>query len=133
MKTVLSKLAHATPETAPEVPGRRAFFKYRDLLVHDATDGQMRAQIMSATRGMSEPTGWHYHTCESQFIYCLVGWVDLEFEDGSCRRLKAGESMHIPGGLKHNEIATSEEFELLEVTTPGAMGTVPCDKPAHLS
>ena len=85
MKTVLSKLAHATPETAPEVPGRRAFFKYRDLLVHDATDGQMRAQ------------------------------------------------MPMPGGLKHNEIATSEVFEWLEVTTPGAMGTVPCDKPAHLS
>jgi quercetin dioxygenase-like cupin family protein len=115
------------------VPGRRAFFKYRDLLVNDATDGQMRAQIMSATRGMSEPTGWHYHTCDSQFIYCLVGWVDLEFEDGSTRRLKAGESMHIPGGLRHNELATSDEFELLEVTTPGAMGTVPCDKPAHLS
>jgi quercetin dioxygenase-like cupin family protein len=133
MKTVLSKLAHATPETAPEVPGRRAFFKYRDLLVNDATNGQMRAQVMSATRGMSEPTGWHYHTCDSQFIYCLVGWVDLEFEDGSTRRLKAGESMHIPGGLKHNEIATSDEFELLEVTTPAAMGTVPCDKPAHLS
>jgi quercetin dioxygenase-like cupin family protein len=133
MKTVLSKLAHATPETAPEVPGRRAFFKYRDLLVNDATDGQMRAQIMSATRGMSEPTGWHYHTCDSQFIYCLVGWVDLEFEDGSTRRLKAGESMHIPGGLRHNELATSDEFELLEVTTPGAMGTVPCDKPVHLS
>lgn len=133
MKTIQSRLAHATPQTAPEVPGRRAFFKYRDLLVNEATGGQMRAQIMSATRGMSEPTGWHYHTCESQFIYCLVGWVDLEFEDGVKRRLNAGESMHIPGGMKHNEIATSEEFELLEVTTPGAMGTVPCDKPSHLS
>jgi hypothetical protein len=31
--------------------------------------------------------------------------------------------------MKHNEIATSTEFELLEVTLPGEMGTVPCDKP----
>jgi hypothetical protein len=34
--------------------------------------------------------------------------------------------------MKHNEIATSEEFELLEVTLPGEMGTVPCEKPAQL-
>jgi hypothetical protein len=40
--------------------------------------------------------------------------------------------MLIPGGMKHNEIATSPEFELLEVTLPGEMGTVPCDKPAGL-
>ncbi len=123
------KLAHATPATAPQVPGRRAFFKYQDLLVNDATDGKMRAQVMSASRGMSEPTGWHYHTCESQFVYALEGWVDLEFEDGRQIRLSAGESLLIPGGLKHNETATSDDFRLLEVTVPAQMGTVPCDKP----
>ena len=129
---VTGKLAHATAQSAPEVPGRRAFFKYRDLLVGNATDGRMRAQIMSASRGMSEPTGWHYHVCEAQFVYGLKGWVDLEFEDGRKVRLQAGESLLIPGGMKHNETATSEEFELLEVTLPGDMGTVPCDRPAGL-
>lgn len=127
--TAPATLAHATPATAPEVPGRRAFFKYRDLMVAKATGGQMRAQVMSSSRGLSEPTGWHYHTCEAQFVYALRGWVDLEFEDGRQIRLQAGESLLIPGGMKHNETATSEEFELLEVTMPGEMGTVPCDKP----
>lgn len=122
-------LAHATPASAPEVPGRRAFFKYRDLMVANATGGQMRAQVMSSSRGLSQPTGWHYHTCEAQFVYALRGWVDLEFEDGRQIRLQAGESLLIPGGMKHNETATSEAFELLEVTIPGEMGTVPCDKP----
>ncbi len=130
--TVTGTLAHATAVTAPEVPGRREFFKYRDLLVGDATGGRLRAQVMSASRGMSQPTGWHYHVCEAQFVYGLKGWVDLEFEDGRKLRLQAGESLLIPGGMKHNEIATSEEFELLEVTLPGDMGTVPCDRPAHL-
>ena len=23
--------------------------------------------------GMTEPTGWHYHTCEMQFVYVLKG------------------------------------------------------------
>ena len=123
------RLAHATPETAPEVPGRREFFRYRDLLVMQATGGRMRAQVMSASQGMSRPTGWHYHVCEAQFVYGLKGWVDLEFEDGRKLRLNAGESLLIPGGMKHNETATSDEFELLEISIPGEMGTVPCEKP----
>ena len=130
-RSVKGKLAYATAATAPTVPGRRAFFKYRDLLVADATDGKMRAQIMSATAGMTRPTGWHYHVCDAQFVYALKGWVDLEFEDGRTLRVKAGESLLIPGGLRHNEIATSDDFELLEVCVPAEMGTVPCDKPEH--
>jgi quercetin dioxygenase-like cupin family protein len=122
-------MVHATTLNSPLVPGRRAFFTYRDLMVAAATGGKLRAQVMSSSQGLSQPTGWHYHVCEAQFIYALKGWVDLEFEDGRTIRLQAGESMLIPGGMKHNEIATSTEFELLEVTLPGEMGTVPCDKP----
>jgi len=122
-------MVHATTLNSPLVPGRRAFFTYRDLMVAAATGGKLRAQVMSSSQGLSQPTGWHYHVCEAQFIYALKGWVDLEFEDGRTIRLQAGESMLIPGGMKHNEIATSTEFELLEVTLPGEMGTVSCDKP----
>lgn len=124
-----AKLAYATPENAPLVPGRRAFFKYRDLGVTDATDGRMRAQLTIGT-GEMQQTGWHYHLCEAQFIYTLRGWVDLVFEDGRQIRVGEGESLLIPGGLKHNEIAISEDFELLEVSIPAKMGTVPCDAPA---
>lgn len=124
------QLAHATAQTAPLVPGRREFFKYQDLLVAQATDGRMKAQIMSASKGMSQPTGWHYHVCEAQFVYALKGWVDLEFEDGRKIRLNQGESLLIPGHLKHNETATSDELELLEVVLPADMGTVACDPPA---
>jgi hypothetical protein len=40
----LMKLRHATKETAPLVPGRRAFFTYRDLGVTDASNGQIRSR-----------------------------------------------------------------------------------------
>lgn len=124
------KLAHATPATAPLVAGRRAFFKYRDLGVAAASNGRMRAQLTSAADGMTKPTGWHYHVCEGQFVYALSGWVDLEFEDGQTLRLQAGESLYIPGGMRHNEIRTSDALEILEVSVPADMGTVPCDPPA---
>src|SRR5215468_10955593 len=65
------KLAHATLTSAPLVAGRRAFFKYRDLGVTEASNGRMRAQVTSGADGMTKPTGWHYHVCESQFVYAL--------------------------------------------------------------
>jgi len=112
------------------VEGRRTFLKYQDLGVTAASSGRMRAQVMSATAGMTKPTGWHYHVCDGQFIYVLKGWVDLQFEDGQKLRVQGGESLYIPGGLRHNETATSETLEILELSVPADMGTVPCEAPA---
>jgi len=131
--TSTGKLAHATVDNARYVEGRRAFFKYRDLGVTDATDGKMRAQVTSATQGLGKPTGWHYHVCEHQLVYMLKGWVDLEFEDGSKIRLMPGDSLMIPGGMRHNETGTADELELLEVSVPAAMKTVVCDPPAGMA
>ncbi|MBC8725729.1 cupin domain-containing protein [Paraburkholderia sp. 31.1] len=128
---LLEKLAYATTETAPLVAGRRTFFNYRDLGVSDATDGRMRAQVTVAT-GVMQQTGWHYHVCETQFIFTLRGWIDLQFEDGRVVRVGAGESLYIPPGLKHNETAISEDFEFLEISVPARMGTIPCDPPEGL-
>jgi mannose-6-phosphate isomerase-like protein (cupin superfamily) len=54
--------------------------------------------------------------------------VELEFEDRKVR-LEAGESVMIPGGMRHNEVRTSDVFELLEVSLPADMGTEACDPP----
>jgi quercetin dioxygenase-like cupin family protein len=127
-----TELAHATPDSAPLVQGRRDFLKYRDLGVTKASQGRMRAQVTVAT-GKMQKTGWHYHVCDSQLVYGLKGWVDLEFEDGRKIRVKAGESLFIPGGLKHNETAMSEDFEILEVSVPADMGTKVCDPPTGMA
>jgi hypothetical protein len=51
-------LAHATPETAKQVAGRRSFFTYLDLGVTDASNGAMRAQVTKATQGLgNRPAG----------------------------------------------------------------------------
>ena len=112
------------------VQGRRNFFKYVDLGVTEGSQGQMRVQKTSATNGLSEPTGWHYHKCEGQFVYMLEGWLELEFADGETIHLEEGDSVYIPGYLPHNEIRTSDEFDLLEFSVPAEMGTEVCDPPA---
>ena len=122
------KVAVATTENANYVAGRRAFFKYRDLGVTEGTNGFMRAQVTTAEQGMSKPTGWHVHKCQAQLVYMLSGWVDLEFADRKVR-IKAGDSIMIPGNTPHNETGTSDTFELLEVSVPADMGTEPCDPP----
>ena len=124
------KLAVSQAKEPHFVEGRRAFFKYRDLGVTEGTGGRMRAQITSASAGMSRPTGWHRHLCEMQFVYVLDGWLDLEFADRGTLRLEAGDSIMIPGGTPHNELRTSDTFDILEVSVPAQMGTEPCEAPA---
>ena len=121
-------VAVATAANPTLVPGRRAFFTYRDLGVTQASAGRIRAQVTEAKQGMSEPTGWHVHLCEGQFVYLLSGWIDLEFADRKLR-LQAGDSVFIPGNTPHNETGTSDTFELLEVSVPAEMGTRPCAPP----
>lgn len=126
-------VGYTTAKKPIMVAGRRDFFTYRDLGAKAASGGSMRAQLTKAKTGMTQPTGWHYHVCENQFVYVLNGWVELEFESGETLRCEAGDSVFIPGGLKHNELRTSDDFEILEVSTPGEIGTVSCDKPADFA
>lgn len=113
------------------VEGRRDFFKYADLGVTDASQGKMRVQRTSATNGLSEETGWHYHKCEGQFVYMLEGWLELQFADGETVRLEAGDSVYINGYAPHNETRTSDSFNLLEFSVPADMGTEACEPPAN--
>src|SRR5207248_2298542 len=71
------KVGHSSAKKPVMTPGRRDFFSYRDLCIKDASGGAMRGQVMKAKQGMTQPTGWHYHTCEGQFVYILGGWVEL--------------------------------------------------------
>jgi quercetin dioxygenase-like cupin family protein len=130
MPPVKGKVAIARANAPVYVPGRRDFFKYRELGVTEATDGFMRAQVTIGTQGLTQPTGWHYHICDAQFVYVLKGWVELQFENEGTVRLEEGDSVNIPGNLPHNEIRTSDEIEILEISVPAKLGTKPCDVPA---
>ena len=121
---VLSKEDQAT-----YVPGRREWMKYRELGVTAASGGRIRAQVTSSSQALSAPTGWHFHLCQGQFVYMLSGWVELAFGYDDVVRVEEGDSVYIPGGTPHNEVQTSDSFELLEISVPADMGTEDCDPP----
>jgi mannose-6-phosphate isomerase-like protein (cupin superfamily) len=126
------KVGYASEKKPVMVAGRRDFFAYRDLGIKDASAGQMRGQVMKAITGMTQPTGWHYHDCEMQFVYVLKGTLTIEFEDGTVGTFVAGDSFFVPGGVRHNEIYVSEDKEALEVSLPGKIETVNVERPAGL-
>ena len=127
--TLPSGVALAKQADATFVKGRRDWMKYRELGVTEASDGRIRVQVTSSSQALSEPTGWHVHHCEGQFVYILDGWLDLEFAGGNVVRLAAGDSLYIPGGTPHNEIKTADAFQLVEISVPADMGTEICDPP----
>jgi len=110
-------------------PGRRVEIKYRDLGLEEATKGEIRAEIMEIKKGSSNPTGWHYHQCDVQFLHMIKGWVKMEFPGQGPMILKEGESITIPGGVVHQELGSSDNMELVEITIPAKIGTVNVDTP----
>ena len=127
------EIAIATKADPVFVGGRRDFMTYRDLGVTAASNGRIRAQVTSSEDGLSEPTGWHVHLCDGQFVYMISGWVELEFAGSRKVTIAAGDSAYIPGGTPHNETRTSDNFELLEVSVPADMGTEVCPAPEGAS
>ena len=111
------------------VEGRRSYIQYRDLGVRDGSRGRFGGTIARGTGAPIEPTGWHYHVCEAQLTYILRGWVEIQFGDGTSTRVEAGDSVFIPGGVRHAETAAAPDIEVIEYTIPAQFETVPCDGP----
>src|SRR2546423_5148716 len=84
--------------------GQRPFFAYRDLGVGEATNGDFGFRVVRAKDGYPVTTGWHYHTCNLQVVYCLQGWEEIALEDGRTVRLRPGPRLQIPPGGIHTEI-----------------------------
>ena len=66
------------------VQGRRDFMTYRELGVTEASEGKFRAQVTSSSQGLSEPTGWHVHICEGQFVYRRHHQVNVDGRGNTC-------------------------------------------------
>jgi quercetin dioxygenase-like cupin family protein len=103
--------------------GLRAFFAYRDLGVAAATNGRVGAHVIRA-RGASDASGdRHHHALDFQFVYVLRGWVDFEYDRVGRVRLEPGSSVVQPPGIRHTELAHSDDLEMLEITLPAEFPT----------
>ena len=104
--------------------GLRPFFEYRDLGVRDATNGAIVAHVIRAKPGMQLHPERHHHEVEFQMVYVLKGWVKFQYEGVGEVTLKAGSCVHQPPGIRHTELAHSDDLELLEIVMPADFRTV---------
>lgn len=110
--------------------GLRAFFEYRDLGIRGATGGHVGAHVIRARPGERSVPEWHAHDVEFQMIYVTRGWFRFEYEGQGEVTLRPGSCVHQPPGIRHRELAHSDDAELIEITLPAGFATRVTDAPA---
>lgn len=114
--------------------GLRPFMEYRDLGIEKATHGQFRAHVIrikdAAKGGENElhTTGLHRHLCDFQMFYVLKGWIKFVYEGEGEYTFTEGDCCLQPAGIVHNELACSDDLEVLEILSPAVHETVPVEK-----
>lgn len=103
--------------------GLRAFFEYRDLSIKDATAGKVVAHVIRAIPGVHAMPQRHHHEVEFQMVYVLKGWVKFNYEGVGEVTLTAGTCVHQPPGIRHTELAHSDDLELIEIVAPAEFAT----------
>ncbi len=109
--------------------GLREFLEYRDLGVDNATHGEFRAHVVRVKSDHTgdqdmHTTGLHQHLCDFQMFYVLKGWVRFIYEgqEGELT-FRAGDCVLQPPGIVHNEMACSDDLEILEIYSPAVHET----------
>ena len=106
--------------------GLRAYAKYRDLGIKDATHGLAQAHVirLQGPCNPEEVSKLHYHHVEFQMVYVLKGWVKTYMEGQGEMLLKEGGCWTQPPKVRHMILDYSDDVELLEVILPADFKTV---------
>ena len=115
-------VSHLGPDSF-KPDGMRPFFEYRKLGLEALTNGRVGALVARARPGKPVDAPRHSHALDFQFIYVLKGWAIFEYEGYGQHKLVAGSTVYQPPGIKHQEIAHSDDFEVLEITMPAEFET----------
>ena len=125
MKAPEQKFCTASAANAKWVQGLRKFFEYRDLGISEATGGAYNAQVIRVKKPVTEfpHTGPHVHDLEFQMIYILKGWIRFTYEGQGEFTFREGDSCLQPAKIVHDELACSDDLELIEFTAPADFNT----------
>jgi mannose-6-phosphate isomerase-like protein (cupin superfamily) len=125
------KFIHNLAQGATWTPGLREIFEYRDLGIKDGTQGDYVAHVIrnNGKKMADEVQQWHVHDCSFQFVFVLNGWATFEYEGEGVKTIRKGDCIHQAPGIKHREIACSEDFEVLEIVSPANFATRVVDAP----
>jgi mannose-6-phosphate isomerase-like protein (cupin superfamily) len=105
--------------------GLRAYAKYRDLGIADASHGLARAHVIRLIGpcNPAEVSKLHFHDVEFQMVYVLKGWVKTYMEGQGETLMKQGSAWTQPPRIKHLIMDYSDDVELLEVILPADFKT----------
>jgi len=106
--------------------GLRAYAKYRDLGIADATRGMVRAHVIRFTEPFEpgEVSKLHYHDVDFQMVYVLKGWMRTELEGQGAITMHEGSCWIQPPRIKHTVLGYSHNCEVLEIILPADFDTV---------
>jgi mannose-6-phosphate isomerase-like protein (cupin superfamily) len=106
--------------------GLRAYAKYRDLGIAEASHGLAHAQVIRLIGpcNPAEVSKLHFHDIEFQMVYVLKGWVKTYMEGQGETLMKEGSAWTQPPRIKHLILDYSDDVELLEVILPAEFKTV---------
>ncbi len=106
--------------------GLRAYAKYRDLGIAEATHGLAQAHVIRLIGpcNPAEVSKLHFHDVEFQMVYVLKGWVKTYLEGQGETLMKEGSAWTQPPRIKHLIMDYSDDVELLEVILPAEFKTV---------
>jgi mannose-6-phosphate isomerase-like protein (cupin superfamily) len=106
--------------------GLRAYAKYRDLGIADASQGLARAHVIRLI-GPCDPdevSKLHFHDVDFQMVYVLKGWVKTYMEGQGETLMQQGSAWTQPPRIRHLIMDYSDDVELLEVILPAEFKTV---------
>ena len=106
--------------------GLRAYAKYRDLGVAEASQGLARAHVIRLIGpcNPAEVSKLHFHDVDFQMVYVLKGWVKTYMEGQGETLMKEGSAWTQPPRIRHLILDYSDDVELLEVILPAEFKTV---------
>jgi len=110
--------------------GLRAYARYRDLGMAEATSGMVRAHVIRFTPPFcaEEVSTPHFHDVDFQMIYVLKGWFETDIEGQGPIRMQAGSCWIQPPGITHTVTGYSDDCEVLEIVMPADFETVTLDE-----
>jgi hypothetical protein len=106
--------------------GLRAYARYRDLGIADASRGAARAHVIRLIGPCDslEVSKLHFHEIDFQMVYVLKGWVKTYLEGQGETLMQQGSAWTQPPRIKHLILDYSDDVELLEVILPAEFKTV---------
>lgn len=114
------KVVYNQAKTAEWTPFRLPGFVSRDTTICENTKGVAGVHVIRKGEGDSP---WASHDTDILFSFVIRGGVTLHGEDRTPFVLEAGDAFVVPPHMKTRLTDATEDFELLEVSLPGAFKT----------